>query len=317
MVDLVVDDSWLAVAATLCSAARGNDRFVTVRPLGRLLSAWSTARTLSPTTMTAPTLDVHTGLPHRSVWSDLMGEHRIGAALPPSSMAATPVDLEGDHARARLHRREAAARTLAKAPPLTLVEGRVDVRRVDHDSVTVAVILDRVVSGLLVRVSADVVLPPGSAARGSSGIRVDDDRAHVAAPLLDLLGRCVHLPAPAIAVQLAALGDVRLLRLSRGVVGPMSVNGQGSALAGYSVDNGAVLALSMEELAEAGGAEGGDHDNDVFATDDLRQLQKAMPSALAHLRVVRDARVVATATAAALVRDAARRRDLQTVITVV
>ena len=110
---------------------------------------------------------------------------------------------------------------------------------------------------------------------------------------------------------------MRLLRLSRGVVGPMSVNGQGSALAGYSVDNGAVLALSMEELAEAGGAEGGDHDNDVFATDDLRQLQKAMPSALAHLRVVRDARVVATATAAALVRDAARRRDLQTVITVV
>lgn len=311
--------SWLHVAARLCNAARGNDRFVGVRPLGRLMSAWAAASTIAPLTTTVPGLDVQTGLPRHSVWTDLMSEHSIGTSLGPSTAPepAPLADVEAAHrddARTRLHRRESAARLLAGAPPLTLVEGRVDVRRVDADAVTLALCLDRVASGLLVRLSADVVLPLRNTARGHSGIVVDDDRARAAAPLLELLGRSVQLPAPAIAVQLAALGDLRLLRLSRGVVGPMSVHGQGAALSMYAGDDGALLALSFEELSVPDDGQATIVDNDVFATDDLQPLMGALPASLVHLRAFRDARVVATAPAAARVRDAARRRGRQPVI---
>lgn len=314
-----MSEGWLPVAARLCSAARGNDRFVGVRPLGRLMSAWAAAQTTSPLTTTVPTLDAQTGLPLHAVWTDLMSEHRIGKSLGPATAPAPAplADVEAAHrddARTRLHRREAAARILAAAPPLTLVEGRVEVRRVDADAVTVALCLDRVASGLFVRVSADVVLPLRTTSGGSSGIVIDDDRARAAAPLLELLGRSVQLPAPAIAVQLAALGDLRLLRLSRGVVGPMSVHGQGAALAMYAGDDGALLALSLEELSVPDDGQATIVDNDVFATDDLQPLMGALPASLAHLRAFRDARVVATAPAAVRVRDAARRRGLQTVI---
>ena len=313
-----MSEGWLHVAARLCSAARGNDRFVGVRPLGRLMSAWAAAQTTSPLTTTVPTLDAQTGLPLHAVWTDLMSEHRIGKSLGPATAPApAPLadveDARRDDARTRLHRREAAARILAAAPPLTLVEGRVEVRRVDADAVTVALCLDRVASGLFVRLSADVVLPLRT--RGeSSGIVVDDDRARAAAPLLALLGRSVQLPAPAIAVQVAALGELRLLRLSRGVVGPMSVHGQGAALSMYAGDDGALLALSFEELSVPDDGQPTIVDNDVFATGDLKPLMGALPASLAHLRAFRDARVVATAPAAARVRDAAVRRGLQTVI---
>jgi hypothetical protein len=313
-----MSEGWLHVAARLCSAARGNDRFVGVRPLGRLMSAWAAAQTTSPLTTTEPILDAQTGLPLHAVWTDLMSEHRIGKSLAPASAPgpaplADVEDARRDDARTRLYRREAAARILAAAPPLTLVEGRVEVRRVDADDVTVALCLDRVASGLFVRLSADVVLPLRT--RGeSSGIVVDDDRARAAAPLLELLGRSVQLPAPAIAVQLAALGELRLLRLSRGVVGPMSVRGQGAALSMYAGDDGALLALSFEELSVPDDGHATIVDNDVFATGDLQPLMGALPASLAHLRAFRDARVVATAPAAARVRDAAVRRGLQTVI---
>jgi hypothetical protein len=313
-----MSEGWLHVAARLCSAARGNDRFVGVRPLGRLMSAWAAAQTTSPLTTTVPTLDAQTGLPLHAVWTDLMSEHRIGKSLGPATAPApAPLadveDARRDDARTRLYRREAAARILAAAPPLTLVEGRVEVRRVDADDVTVALSLDRVASGLFVRLSADVVLPLRT--RGeSSGIVVDDDRARAAAPLLALLGRSVQLPAPAIAVQVAALGELRLLRLSRGVVGPMSVHGQGAALSMYAGDDGALLALSFEELSVPDDGQPTIVDNDVFATGDLKPLMGALPASLAHLRAFRDARVVATAPAAARVRDAAVRRGLQTVI---
>ena len=313
-----MSEGWLHVAARLCSAARGNDRFVGVRPLGRLMSAWAAAQTTSPLTTTVPTLDAQTGLPLHAVWTDLMSEHRIGKSLGPATAPApAPLadveDARRDDARTRLHRREAAARILAAAPPLTLVEGRVEVRRVDADAVTVALCLDRVASGLFVRLSADVVLPLHT--RGeSSGIVVDDDRARAAAPLLALLGRSVQLPAPAIAVQVAALGELRLLRLSRGVVGPMSVHGQGAALSMYAGDDGALLALSFEELSVPDDGQPTIVDNDVFATGDLKPLMGALPASLALLRASRDARVVATAPAAAGVREAAVRRGLQTVI---
>ena len=49
----VVDDRWLSAYAAVFGAARGNDRFVKVRAVGKLLSAWVAARAISPDTIAA------------------------------------------------------------------------------------------------------------------------------------------------------------------------------------------------------------------------------------------------------------------------
>jgi hypothetical protein len=72
--------------------------------------------------------------------------------------------------------------------------------------------------------------------------------------------------------------------------------------------------MSVEEL-HAEVAENAD--NDVFAGDDLQTLWQALPTGLRGLKVFRDARVVATPTAAARVRALAARRGMKTVVTVV
>ena len=86
---------------------------------------------------------------------------------------------------------------------------------------------------------------------------------------------------------------------------------EAEALAG---DDGGVLLMSFEELH----ADVADNaDNDVFAGDDLQTLWQALPPSLRGLKVFRDARVVATPTAAERVRALAARRGTKTVVTVV
>jgi hypothetical protein len=306
-----VSAAWFTTAVRLFDSARGNDRFVKVRAVQKLLSAWQEAWTLSPDTVAAPTVDEATGLPPWAVWADVLAEQRQGQSLPPSP--PVPSATRGDDARARLRRREAAARVLARVPPLPLEAGRVDVRRVDGARALVTITLDRVsAAGLLVRLSADVTVT----ARGKKGgIVVDDDRARAAAPLVAVLERSAALPAPAVAVQLAgASDDVVVERVTRGVIGPASLAGRGTALAPYAGDDGALLVLSFEELH---GEVATVSDNDVFATDDLHGLWSALPTELRGLKVFRDARVVATPTAAARVAALATRRGTKTVITTV
>ena len=58
-------------------------------------------------------------------------------------------------------------------------------------------------------------------------------------------------------------------------------------------------------------------DNDIFAGDDLQTLWQALPTELRGLKVFRDARVVATPSAAERVKALAARRGMKTVVTVV
>ena len=58
-----VSDVWFSTARRLFDAARGNDRFVKVRAVQKLLQAWQQAWRLSPDTITAPVVDEATGLP--------------------------------------------------------------------------------------------------------------------------------------------------------------------------------------------------------------------------------------------------------------
>lgn len=307
-----MSDAWFGAALRLLDAARGNDRFVKVRALRLLWSAWQRAFALSPETVPAPVLDDGTGMPPWATWAEVLAEQRLGAALPPREVP-DPTALVGDGAKARLRRREAAARVLAAVPPLPLETGRVDVRRVEGRRALVTLTLDRIgATGLFVRVGADVSVVVDGAARG---IMVDDDRARAAAPLIAVLERSAALPAPALAVQLAASGgDVVVERVTRGVVGPLSVAGRGRALGALAGADGGVLAMSVEELH---GDVAENADNDVFAGDELQTLWQALPTELRGLKVFRDARVVATAAAAARVRALADRRGMKTVIAVV
>jgi hypothetical protein len=309
-VDVAV--AWFDVALRLLEGARGNDRFVKVRSVPPLR------------------LDPQTGLPPWSTWAELSAEQRAGASLTATSHSspdATPltttpttVRLPAPHnddltdARARLRRREAAARLLAAAPPLSLEPGRVEVRRILGDRAQVTVVLDRIeAAGLLVRVSADLSVGTHG---GHSGrrIAVDDEEARVNAAFLAVLQRSMGLPAPAIAVQLAASdGDVVVERVSRGVVGPLRAAAMGPALLPLAT-NDALLVLSLEEL------HGESHevvDNDVFATDELITLWQALPKELRRLTLFRDARVVATAGAGNAVRALSSARKKKTVVTVV
>lgn len=306
-----MSEAWFAASLRLLDAARGNDRFVRVRALRQLWAAWQRAARVSPETVPAPLVDESTGMPPWSTWAEVLAEQRLGANLPPGDDVGDA--LAGDGARARLRRREAAARLLAAVPPLPLETGRVEVRRVEGRRALVTLTLDRIgATGLFVRVGADVSVVVDGAARS---IMVDDDRARVAAPLVAVLERSAALPAPALAVQLAASGDdVIVERVTRGVVGPLSVAGRGRALQDLAGDDGGVLVMSLEELH----AEVADNaDNDVFAGDDLQTLWQALPPALRSLKVFRDARVVATPTAAERIRSLAARRGTRTVVTVV
>jgi len=309
---VVVDDAWLDVVARLFLAARGNDRFVKVRPIGRLLAAWRDARRASPESIPRPHVDAATGLVPWTTWSPVLAEAELGTqiAAPPSDE-----ELVGDGPRARLKRRERAAHALAnasvsRAQPLGLEDGRVDVRSIAKDSAALTLCVDRVTaSGLIVRLSADVTL----AVSAGAGIVVDDDRAKATAPVMERLGRSVQLPAPAVAVQLAALGGVRVTRVTRGVIGPCRAQNVGALLAPYATNaTDACLVLSFEELALDVAAH---NDNDAFATDDLSALMRALPGELSALRAFRDARVITTPAAAATVRSLAARRGTKTVIT--
>lgn len=308
-------DLWFDQALRLLEAARGNDRFVKVRAVRQLWSAWQRAWRLSPETVAAPDVDEGTGMPPWAVQAEVLAEQRLGLTLPPSG-SGDVVDeaaLRGDDARSRLRRREAAARILASASSFQLEAGRVEVRRVEGRRALVTLTLDRIgATGLFVRVGADVSVVVDGAARG---IMVDDDRARATAPLIAVLERSAALPAPALAVQLAASGgDVVVERVTRGVVGPMSVRGRGRALGPFAGDDGGVLVLSVEELH----ADVADNaDNDVFAGDDLQTLWQALPTELRGLKVFRDARVVATPSAAERVKALAARRGMKTVVTVV
>jgi hypothetical protein len=306
-----MSEAWFAASLRLLDAARGNDRFIKVRALRHLWSAWQRAVSLSPETVPSPVVDEHTGLPPWSTWAEVMAEQRLGATLPPADI--DEAGLVGDGARARLRRREAAARLLAAVPPLPLESGRVEVRRLEGRRAFVTLTLDRIgATGLFVRVGADVSVVVDGAARS---IVVEDDRARVTAPLVAVLERSAALPAPALAVQLAASGvDVVVERVTRGVVGPMSVAARGRGLQDLAGADGGVLVMSFEEL-HAEVAENAD--NDVFAGDDLQTLWQALPPSLRGLKVFRDARVVATPTAAERVRALAARRGTKTVVTVV
>ncbi len=314
--------AWLAQAARLFLAARGNDRFVKVRPIGRLLQAWHAARAIAPDTIAAPDIDVDTGLPPWTVWSTLLAEHDIGTELGGAAPSAEVI--VGDDARSRLKRREAGARTLATAKALDLEEGRVDVRSLLQDvtfvypvldvknSALLTMTLDRVTSsGLFVRLSADVGVPVKGSTGGNTGIVIDDDRAELNDALIERLSRSIHLPAPAAAVQLAALKGVTVVRLTRGVIGPCHIDGRGKALSAIA-DGGAMLVMSFEELAHD---VKGHSDNDVFAVDDLEKIMRALPEDLRALRAFRDSRVIATAEVAERVRALAAQRNKQTVVT--
>jgi hypothetical protein len=327
-VDVAV--AWFDVALRLLEGARGNDRFVKVRSMRPLWTAWREALRLSPESVPPLRLDPQTGLPPWSTWAELSAEQRAGASLTAtshSSPAATPRTTtpiadrlpapqndDVTDARARLRRREAAARLLAAAPPLLLEPGRVEVRRILGDRAQVTVILDRIeAAGLLVRVSADLSV---GAHGGHSGrrIAVDDEEARANAAFLAVLQRSMGLPAPAIAVQLASCdGDVVVERISRGVVGPLRAGGRGPMPLQLET-NDAMLVLSIEELS---GEHGDVVDNDVFATDDARALWHALPKDLRRLSLFRDARVVATAEAATRVRAFSTVRQKKTVVTVV
>lgn len=306
--------AWFGTAVSLFDAARGNDRFVKVRAVRHLLAAWQEAWRLSPETIAAPAIDEATGLPPWAVWADILAEQRLGATLPPAPQDAV-TGVHGSDARGRLRRREAAARLLAGVSPLPLEAGRVDVRRVEGSRACVTLTLDRVsAAGLLVRLSADVTV---TVRGGKGGIVVDDDRARAAAPLIAVLERSAALPAPAVAVQLvasAAAADVVVQRVTRGVIGPASMQGQGTVLRPQAGADGALLALSFEELHDEVAAVS---DNDVFATDDLHDLWAALPAELRGLKVFRDSRVVATTTAAVRVAALAKARGTKTVITTV
>jgi hypothetical protein len=313
---VVVDDRWLGAFAAALRTARGNDRFVKVRAFFQLISAWHAARAISPDTIAAARVDADTGMVPWSALADIMSEAAMGRSLgPPTTSSPGAVDGATSHgapstqARERLRRREDAARALGAAPPLPLVDGTVTLRRHVGDQSEVLLTLDRITaSGLLVRLSAELLLP-----RDQGDVVVRGDAARATGPLLSTLERAAQLPAPAIAVQLAGHADVGLLRLTRGVIGPARVAGVGARLNAYGGDDDAIVVMGFEELAADITAT---TDNDVFADDDLGALLSALPGRLQHLRGFRDARVIATAGAAARVQARADAKGVKPVITV-
>jgi hypothetical protein len=317
-----VDDAWLGRFARALAAARGNDRFVSLRALAGLATAWAEARALSPRSVPAPVVDPRSGMPPWSVWAAVLAEAAVGRGLAPATTTATTTTAttattagarDDDDPRARLRRREDAARRLARVPALPLVDATTAVRRVEGAHVTLTFVLDRVDgSGLFVRIAADLRV----AARARDGVIVDDDRVRVAEPLVAALSRASHLPAPAVLVALAGLRDqvdgLVVERLTRGVVGPFGAPGAALAAVAEDPARDACLVLAHEELAPSLSAT---VDNDVFADDDLGALVARLPPALGPLRAFRDARVVASAAVAARVAARARARGTKTTVT--
>ncbi len=313
MSSVVVTDAWLGAYAAAFAAARGNDRFVKVRAVAQLLAAWQKARAISPDTVAVPRVDDDTGMVPWAVLADVISEADMGRSLGPaqsSSSFASAAPAEAGSARERLRRREDAARALGAHPPLPLVDGAVVLRRHVGERAEVLLTLDRVTaSGLLVRLSAELSL-----ARDQSALVVSGDVVSATSGLLSTLERAAQLPAPAVAVQLAGHADVELLRLTRGVIGPARVLGRGARFADIAGDDDVLLVMGFEEL-------GADiatvADNDVFADDDLGALMRALPERLKDLGAFRDARIYASACAAARINAVAAGSGKKPVISAV
>ncbi len=311
-----VDDAFLWRLARALTAARGNDRFPQTRSLAGLARSWAAARALSPTSVPVPVVDADSGLPPWITWAALLAERELGRTLPSSSPVPAPAEISptpvaaADSARARLQKREAAARLLAEAPAARLLDVDVVVRRVEASRSLLTMVLDRAdASGLFVRITVDAWVPL-NATVGGRELVVDDDRARASAGLQDLLSLASHLPAPALLVRAATLPGVVVERLVRGVVGPCSHSWGGPALGDESSDAFA-LVLSSEELSPDIAATS---DNDVFATDDLAALVDALPKSLRHFRAFRDAKAVASPSSSKLLRVRAQQRGLKTVL---
>ena len=305
-----VDDAFLPRLARAFSAARGNESFPPTRPLAALVTAWSSARALSPGSVPAPVVDVDSGLPPWITWAALLAERELGSTLPPAS--ATSEGPFSDDARGRLSAREAAARMLAQAPAARLLEVDVVVRRVEAGRALLTMVLDRTdAGGLFVRITVDAWVP---VVAHKGGIVVDDDRVNASAGLREVLSLASHLPAPALLVRAATLPGVVVERLHRGVVGPCTSRWGGPRLGSIHTDDDVdafALVLSSEELSPDIAVT---RDNDVFASDDLPALIAALPKKLAHFRAFRDAKAVVSPSSSALLRARAKARGLHTML---
>lgn len=291
----------LEVFAKAFAGARGNDRFVKTRPLSTLTSAWAAALALSPTSVPSPSLDPSSGMVPWLSWAALLAERDLGKSVLPSPV---PPSTEND-ARARLWKRETAAKLLANAPPLSLLDVEIAVRRVEPTRSLLTLVLDRAsAEGLFVRVTVDAWVNVSK-----DGVVVHNDRATASRALQDVLSLASQLPAPALLVRASTLPGIVVERLSRGVIGPAihAARADGFDAAGDAF----ALVVSSEELA---GDIAVTVDNDVFADDDLGAVVDALPKPLAHFRCFRDAKVVATSTLAAQVAARAKQRQTKTVV---
>lgn len=300
----------LETFAKAFAAARGNDRFPKTRPLATLTSAWAQALALSPTSVPAPTLDPSSGMVPWLAWAALLAERDLGKAVLPA-----PQPPSSSEAGLKLWKRETAAKLLANAPHLSLLDVDIAVRRVEPARSLVTLVLDRAsAEGLFVRVTVDAWLDVN--ARG--GVLVDEargagdgrEKATASRALQDVLSLASQLPAPALLVRAATLPGVVVERLSRGVIGP-AIHRERAA--GFDVDGGAFgLVVSSEELA---GDIAATVDNDVFADEaDLAAVIGALPKSLSQFRCFRDAKIVATPTLATQVAARARARGTKTVV---
>ncbi len=300
----------LELFAKAFAGARGNDRFVKTRPLSTLTSAWAAALALSPTSVPSPSLDPLSGMVPWLSWAALLAERDLGKSVFPSP---SPPSSEND-ARARLWKRETAAKLLANAPPLSLLDVEIAVRRVEPTRSLLTLVLDRAsAEGLFVRVTVDAWLD----VTAKDGVLVHNDRATASRALQDVLSLASQLPAPALLVRASTLPGIVVERLSRGVIGP-AIHAERAA--GFDVAAGAfALVVSSEELA---GDIAVTVDNDVFADPaesggagcDLGAVVDALPKPLARFKCFRDAKVVATSTLAAQVKQRAQQRKKKTVV---